>query len=318
MLIGLALLLLLAGCRRQEATIEITGLPASSPTPRSTPLPEIATAVPAGQEGNPVQMVIYSAAPRAAANFTARFETALNEASGLAIQVQVVSRYAEALAALCASADGTVSAAWMDGITYMAAVAQGCGEPVLMVERGTRRNARTGETGTIIVNSDSSITSAAQIKGKDFCRLGYADFWTWMVPSLVLQSKGVNPLADLKSITDYEDTDALIGAVAAGDCAAAGVASSALPDGDPPEGVTVLETTVEFPYAVLMLPPQLPLGARTALLDALTTMAEDTDSGAIMQGLLEQDALQPVTADDLADLTTFLQSTGLDFAQLGG
>ncbi|MCB9452238.1 MAG: PhnD/SsuA/transferrin family substrate-binding protein [Anaerolineaceae bacterium] len=311
-------LFVLAGCRNQETAAAPTALPAISPTPRSTPLPEVVTAVPVGAEENPVQMVIYSSAPRAAANFVSRFENALVKESGLNIRVLVVDRYAEALAALCDSVNGTVSVAWLDGLTYMAATAEGCGVPALIVERGVRRNAQTGETGVIIANSERSFSTVAQIEGDTVCRLSYDDFWTWMMPSLVLQSKGVNPTTDLKAINDYEDLETLIQAVADGDCDAAGIPSTALAGGEPPEGVSILETSVAFPYPVVLIPPQLPLGAQTALIEALLALADNTDSAEIMQGLLEQDALIPVTTDDFSDLTAFLESTGLDFAQLGG
>lgn len=311
-------LFFLAGCRPQETAVQSAPVVLATATPRSTPLPEVATAIPAGVEGNPIQMVIYSAAPRAAANFASRFETALVEASGVAVEVLIVDRYAEGLAALCDSAGGKVSVAWVDGLTYMAAIAQGCGEPVLLVERGRGRNAHTGETGVLIANSDRSFSSVAQVEGDTVCRLGYEDFWTWMVPSLVMQARGVNPTTDLEAINDYADLEALIQAVADGDCDAAGIPVAALDGDEPPEGVSILETTVEFPYPVLMFPPQLPLGARVQLTEGLLAMADDTNSARILQGLMEQDALLPVTTEDFADFTAFLERTGLDFAQLGG
>jgi ABC-type phosphate/phosphonate transport system substrate-binding protein len=263
-------------------------------------------------------MVIYSAAPRAAANFTARFEAALIEESGVQIQVQIVDRYAEALAALCDPAGSPLSVAWVDGLTYLAAAVQGCGDPVLIVQRGRGRSASTGETGVLIANTDRNFSTVAQVEGDTVCRLSYDDFWTWMAPSLVLQSHGVNPTTDLESITDYDDLDALIAAVAAGDCDAAGIPSSALENGEPPEGVSILETTIEFPYLILMFPAQIPLGARMQLTEALLTMAANSDTAETMAGLLDQDALLPVTPEDLTGFTVFLQGTGLDLTQLGG
>jgi ABC-type phosphate/phosphonate transport system substrate-binding protein len=317
-------LILLPACRRQVAQVGPTAAPTLTATPRSTPLPAIATVIPAGAEGNPLQMVIRpDGSMSAARSAIADFEAAILEQSGLTVKVELVERYAEALAALCDSSSGQVSVVWLNGVSYIAARAENCGTPVLQVERGTRRDAKTGEAATIIVNADANISTISALRGKAFCRIAYDDFYTWLAPSLILKANGLNPLSDVSSVADYEDIPALVEAVAEGDCDAAGIPSDALDVyadaiGDISETVDTLTTTdIAFPFAVLMIPPDVQLGTRLTLNEVLVNLAENSTTAVKMRALLGQNAIIPISADDFTDLVDFVETTRLDFSQLG-
>ena len=136
---------------------------------------------------------------------------------------------------------------------------------------------------------------------------------------LLFEASGLNPLSDLDSITDYEDTDALLNAVAEGDCDATGIPEGTLDDADDVrDEIDIVETTIAFPYGVLMYPIEVPLGIRLTLTDALISLAQDADDAETMQTLLGQEALERVDANDFVEFQNFMNSTGLDFAQLGG
>ncbi len=316
----IVIVILLAACRRQQAAQQSSAREAATPTPISTPLPAIPTAIPVGQsDENPLQMVIAPFEPLAAArNVAARFQSALEAESGLIVEVVLVERTAEALAALCDSSSGQVSVAWLDGVGYMAATEQNCGQPTLQVERGRGRDATTGLAGQLIANHDLGISAVSQLSGDNFCRLGYEDFYGWLVPSLLFEANGVNPLSDLDSISDYEELPELLEAVADGDCDAAGIPEGALDDADDVrDEIDVVETTVPFPHAILMYPIEAPLGIRLTLTDALVAMAQADDSADLMRTFLGQDALERANADDFIEFRNFMDSTGLNFAQLG-
>jgi ABC-type phosphate/phosphonate transport system substrate-binding protein len=322
-LLGLTLLLLPA-CRRQAAQSGPVIAATLTPTPRSTPLPAVATAIPAGAEGNPLQMVIRPDGPMSAARGAiGDFEDAVLEKSGLVIKVELVERYAEALAALCDSSGGQASVAWLNGASYVAAQAQNCGTPILQVERGARRDAKTGEAASIIVNGEANINTVSALRGKAFCRIAYDDFYTWLAPSLILKANGMDPLSDVASVADYDDIPALVTAVANGDCDAAGIPADALVVyaddlDDAVEKVDVLTTTeVAFPYAVLMIPPDIQLGARLALNDVLVELAEDSTTAVKVRALLGQNAILPAVPTDFQAMIDFMGSTRLDFSQLG-
>ena len=57
------------------------------------------------------------------------------ENTGLFIDIVFVDQFADALGALCDSGSGLVTVPWLDGMTYYAAVSQGCGQPALVGAR---------------------------------------------------------------------------------------------------------------------------------------------------------------------------------------
>ena len=294
--------------------------PTATPTPISTPLPPVPTQVPPGADDNPIRLLVNpdltAASARSAAN---RLTDELTERTGLSMLVETVTTDAEALAALCDSVGGAVNVAWVDGLTVLAAQAQDCGSPVLMVERGTGRRAATGDTVQLVTQAERGVSSVAALRNNaSFCRVGYDDLATWLVPSIMLQAAGVMP-SDIDEVADYEDLDAVLAAVADGECDAAGVPASALAAANA-ETRNALETLAEsapIPYSVLVYPPEMPLGARTALENALTDLMADTDAGEPLRDLLSADALEHVDASDFEDLSDFIAAAGLDLARLG-
>lgn len=317
---GLALiaLLLLAACLPEEQQQGPLVQATLTPTPRSTPLPPVPTVIPPGMEDNPIQMVIRIApGTRNLISDTQveNFQDAIQEQSGLIVQITLVERYAEALAALCDSRPTNVVVAWLDGVSYEAAKALNCGEPVLQIER----DSKTGDPGQIVTNAGMNISSLQALGDENFCRLSYDDYYSWLLPSLILQANGIDPAEGLTNVTDYSNTDALIKAVADGDCAAIGISETAFDDlrGTVRSDLDVLETSAPFPYGVLMYPIALTLGERLRLTDALLALSSDLDGSDVIKPFLGQDSLKSVEADDFDALSGFLDRTGLDFAQLG-
>jgi ABC-type phosphate/phosphonate transport system substrate-binding protein len=309
--------LALASCRRGAAGSAIS---TPTATPYSTPLPAIPTVPPVGSQDNTLHISLHPTGTASAARNAA---SALQDAflqAGLYVTVDTVGQDSEALAALCASSGGQVSVAFLDGITYAAATAQSCGLPVLQVQKGTGRTAHSGEVVEIIVNKDANISTVSELSNKKFCRIAADDFYTWLVPTLIMKAGQVDPLTAPKSVTDYSDLDALVAAVVSGDCDAAGIAKTdydAISTSDTQDKVDVLTESTPIPYNILLIPLEVPLGVRLQLTDALANMAEDTQQARTLKTLLGQDALVRVGTTDFGDLDTFLTSTGLDFAQLG-
>ncbi len=321
-LLCVTVLLMAAACRRQEAETQQSTQPTFTPTPRSTPLPALPTSVAPGETGNPLQMVIHPDGDIKAAQAAASdFEKAILNESGLIIQVQVVERDAEALGALCGSSGGRTAAAWLNGLSYTAAQAQNCGQPLMQVERGTRNDLQSGQAVSIIIKKSASISSVSALKGKTFCRIGYDDLYTWLLPSVMLQANRVPPLS-LKAVNDYPDIGKLVGAVAKGDCDAAGIPANGLEQfaddiGDAAKDVKILDTSIEFPYSVLMIPVEVSLGTRLTLTNTLMKLSENSATAVKMRALLGQNALVAANTDDFSELADFMASTGMDFAQLG-
>ncbi len=311
----LVFFLMLAGCRRDQGQQQAGATATHTPTPFSTALPAVPTVVPPGSETNALQMVIYSDAPSAGTSAATRLEDALRE-EGLNVQVLIRARYAEVLAALCNSGSGQVAVAWLDGITYAAARAQNCGAPVLLVERDDE----IGEAVEIVVNQDIQTDNIIALRDGAYCRLSYNDFQTWLAPVLVFSASGLNPVGAFETITDYEDIPTLLQAVADGDCDITSIAAGTLNDTDFAtllDNIRVIETSVAFPYNILMIPIEVPLDIRIQLINALESIARDRTLANSMRALLGQEALVPMENDTLDEFHEFIDNTGLDFAQLG-
>jgi ABC-type phosphate/phosphonate transport system substrate-binding protein len=248
----------------------------------------------------------------------ARFEELLAADSGLVVDVILVERYAEALAALCASTPTDVTVAWLDGIAYQAAVMQNCGEPVLQIEQGSRE-ARRGERVQIVTRAGSGLSSVRSLANRTFCRLDATDYYGWLVPSLMLRAGGVNPISGLGAVVDYERRSTLIEAVIGGDCDAAGITETDFTAlrGAQRDELRVIETTPPFPYGILMYPINLPLGERIRLDNALLALEVDPAARDVLLPLFGQSGFARVSPNDLTPLSEFLNSTGLDFGQLG-
>lgn len=324
LLLCLVLILLLAGCRRFAGGVA-TQIVADTPTPRSTPLPTVATQPPPGDTSNPLALVIVNpgggrsnvALTRAANDLT----ELIAEETELAIEVSVVNSQAEAYAALCGSGRGQVAAVWVNGLTYAAALDAGCGEAVLQVQRGTGRTASTGEQVRLIVNRAAGIQSITNLGSRPFCRVSVDDFYTWLIPSLMLRANGLDPL-NLQNVVDLGDVADVIAGVAGGrTCAAGGVSTTDFndfADADQEADIAFIGQPVTVPYAVMMLPPSMPLGARWALTEGIQAIATDPDRAETLEVLLNQSRIIPADAGDFTQFVNFLRSSGVDLAVIGG
>lgn len=308
--------LLLAGCRR-AATTGPTAVPTLSPTPRSTPLPAVPTAIPAGADANPIRMVLVPTSTLSTArNATTLLEQALLDESGLTVELVLADRFAEGVGALCESVDNAVTVAWLDGISSVAATEQDCGSATLRVDRG---GDGTGMAVQMVAHANLGVTSLGSLNGRSFCRVGYDDLYTWLVPSLLLAANGIEPLTDLGSVTDYADAVDLLNAVASGECDFAGVAEVDYADADTEvrANLTPLTESVELPYSVLVYPPTAGLGVRRAIDDALLAIIADPERADLLDDLLGAVDLEPIDADDLRPVRNFARDSGLDFTALG-
>lgn len=311
-------MLLLAGCRRADVVAQPTALPSATATPRSTALPAVATEVPLGTEGNPLKMVIRPFADRARAqNSVGSLEQAVAEQSGLVLDIELVNRYAEALAALC---DLSVpSAVWLDGVAYMAAISQNCGRPELQVERDTSAGLKTASAIDLVVRSSLGISGLSGLSGRTYCRLNVEDFTTWLAPSLLMQANAFDPAGDFEAVLDFDDQDEMVSALISGECDAAALPEGTLDDanGDIGDEVEVLLTSPAFPFDMLMYPIGVPLNVRITLNETLINLASTGAVSDALSDLFGLEAVSRVHEDELNAFRDFMGSTGLDFSQLG-
>jgi ABC transporter, phosphonate, periplasmic substrate-binding protein len=275
---GMMLILTLAACGG-EVVPTPTVPPRPTATPLLTPLPDVATAIPAGfNADNPLRLVIVAADANAAADLVGELAAQLAGRTDLALEVELVDSQPAALAAVCNSTGGAVTAAWVNGLTFAAAVAQECGVPALQIQRGTARRPVTGEAGVILFNTEATGADATLevVPDNTFCRTTYSDLYSWIVPTMLLRGAGFD-IADLNDIDERADYDELVAGVSSGTCAVIGLPQrtwAAYVDNDSTleETVTVAATSAEIPYGVLVVPFAASLDAINQLTEALLTL----------------------------------------------
>lgn len=329
--------LVFAGCGALGG--EPTPVPTVTPTP-ITDIRFVATAVPAGLPENPLQMVMQPVSsslyvepevteepgvgevmlPVSSSQTKLDLEEAILNYSSVTVDIIPVERPADALRALC-DASEHVSAVWVDGVAFSAALAQNCGEPIYVVQKRIDGELESGESGLIIMSRQVSSGVLSNLDSKIFCRLGVDDFYSWLLPLMIFRANNVDP-SRFEAVVDYDDNEALIDAVASGECAGAGLSGlvyEEITDGDEEltDSISVAFGTPSIPYAVLMYPVEMQLGIRVSLTEGLERLIEDDDDAALLGAFLGQDDLLSVDGADFTEYDAFLDEVGLDFSILG-
>lgn len=190
-----------------------------TPTLRSTALPDAPEAPAIGAPERPI--TVYLALPEELVTSNARqlgreLQRQLGEETGLTFAVSFADENT-ALASLCS---GAPTFAWTSAFTYAAARRQCEVEPLLAARRGRTPTFEIGQASEIVGRAD--IAALEQLAGQTFCRSAQQDTTTaWIIPALLMGSRGVNPFIDLDTVRDYDSDQALVRALYDGECAAA-------------------------------------------------------------------------------------------------
>jgi ABC-type phosphate/phosphonate transport system substrate-binding protein len=294
----------LAGCGAGAPAA--TPMPSQTPTPMSTALPTLVPTLAAGSEDNPIQFVVVTQMEgRRADNAADALQTALSEATGLTVQVTLTESDRDAVAAL----------AFVSAPAYSAAVALDCGLPLLLAVDGD--SAALEREVILIASEESEIGVLADVVGTTFCRLSAADLVTWQAPSLLMLAEGLMPTTALRAVVDVPDLDTLVERVAAGNCDVAALDAAdfeRIADEEARAAITRLPQTVTLPLGMVMAAPELPLGARDALQDALREYARTAAGASALGDLFGASGLALPASDSLAGWDAFMARTGFDFA----
>jgi ABC-type phosphate/phosphonate transport system substrate-binding protein len=295
--------------------------------------------IPAGFAENPLQLVVVAQDNANARASQAELSARLLELSDVNVNVVVANRSAEAISALCRSGVEAVSAVWVSGLGYASARASGCGEALLRLELTDGRNDALGYEGVMLYSRRMETNAISDSAGKTFCRLGYDDVYSWVLPTLILRNAGVNP--DTLRVRDYDDITSLLKGFVDTVCDVTAlrfdVYDTLVEDGA--EGIGQLRVVLRsqpLPAGVLFVSPLLPSDKQARLIEALldlsrldgveeATPAPDDDTAeatpAPRQSLLApffgDGRLVRVQARDFNALNSFLDATGVNFRGLG-
>ncbi|MFZ4813493.1 MAG: PhnD/SsuA/transferrin family substrate-binding protein [Phototrophicaceae bacterium] len=291
------------------------------------------TLVSPGTAANPLQLLFVPPDPTAVGDAVGVLSNALVTRSGVNLQFVTLATDAEALAILCDYNDGSrFAAAWLNAPSLAIADANGCGDIVLQAVRGTSPSLRTQ------IVTRRSVGALSNLRGQTFCRLDESDFYSWVMPNLILQANRFDPTS-LGNVREYGTYPELFNAFVDNTCAATGIPAGLLDsdtlDAAAVSAVSVTIESVPIPYGVLVVPPELLLGAREALITALLDVAglpdgtpltpEDepptinpallTPEQAALFSLLGAESVVRATRADFEDVYSFMAATGLNLTE---
>lgn len=275
-----AVLLFVAACGPTEtATPELT--PEASPT-----------VAPAGQPENPVRMALLPADRDAAIEQETLLEQAILRATNVSVDIVLIDQYAEAIAALCASDSETVTVAWLESLSYAAAIGQNCGSPLLELAY-TNSTAEIDSVGLFVLNRAIGSTNLSVIVGRTYCRLSIDDYYSWLIPSIMIRSVG-GDLSAAETVIEYDTVDALLTAVADGECAATGVSQAQYDNfvdenEDLAAEIVIADQTIPLTAGVLVVPLELPIAASRSLGTGLIDLPDFVD--------IESEPAEPQSAE---------------------
>jgi ABC-type phosphate/phosphonate transport system substrate-binding protein len=313
------------------------------PTATATPITDIRfipTAVPAGLPANPLQMVMLPVSsslyiepevtvepeigevvlPADSTQAELDLEEAILKYSSVTVDIIPAKSPADVLEALC-NVTENVSAVWVDGVSFTAALAQNCGEPIYIAQKRINNRLQNGEAGVVILNRNLGSTQLSALYTRTFCRFAVDDFYSWLLPLMVFRANNIDP-TNFGEFVEYDNAEDLVNAVASGDCAGAGLSSLVyedIVDGDEElsDDISVSFASPQIPFAVLMYPVEMQLGIRVSLTEGLKRLVDDDDDSELLRSFLGQDDLQVVELEDFADYDAFIDEVGLDFSILG-
>lgn len=248
-----------------EPTEVATEAPTEAPTVEPTAAPELGTA------DNPV---VFSFVPSADAGKVLASATAITDRltalSGLTFKPEVPTNYIASVEAMCA---GEAHVGALNTFSYVLASSRKCAEVGLVAVR----SGSSTYTGQIITKADSGIKTLEDLKGKTFCRPDEISTSGWIMPSLLLKSKGIDPDKDLGEIKDAGGHDKVALAVYNGECDAGatfGDARSLIATDHPDvnEKVVVIATTDPIPNDTVAFASSVPAETRAKIVKAFQDM----------------------------------------------
>ncbi|GAB5490610.1 MAG: hypothetical protein Phog2KO_08250 [Phototrophicaceae bacterium] len=331
--------------------------PTITTTPISTELPVIATEIPAGfSTDNPIQIIIVPANAEQAVSVVDDFEAQLQDLTDVSITVALAETQAEATGLLCDSASGVQSAVWIDGMSYATSNLQGCGVGVLQLETSDGTG-ETGVLLLNDEYDTTGITGAVndtlcRISVNDFYSWTLATVFYSIEGFSVLDIDDVNELDDNDALIEAVDTGTCASVGMSENAWQAYLDADEetreedeeVDEDDMLSGrVVVAGTSPEIPFNVFAFPFSMSLDAIADIENALILMDagagrsnienEDTDPEAtdepvatadeldidadMMTALFGDGGFKQVRAEDFADLISFLDSSEINFAELG-
>jgi len=268
-----------------------------------------------GTEENPIVWVLVpSQDTEAVLTGAEEIAAVFEEQTGLIVEPLITTDFTGAVEAMCS---GEAHMGALNTFNYVLAKARGCAEVAL----ASVRFGSAFYQGQVITAADSGITSIADLAGKTFCRPDPTSTSGWVIPSITMQAEGIDPEADLASITDVGGHDAVVIAVYNGDCDAGATFVDARTNveedfPDVMDKVVVIAESAPIPNDTISFVPDLPAEVRDALVGALLDLASTEEGLEILGAVYSWDGMQEVDDSFYDGFRQQLEAAGIDIEEL--
>lgn len=295
------LMMVLAGCGGQTGPAAPTR-PVPTDIPEPTPLPPLPTVPALGSELNPL-VVLLAPGEGGDASGVESLGTAFTTDAGLYVEVRTAESYGDAYRALCEQRAAVVT---LDAFTYLAASREGCGTARYVVER----DGATATQGQFVARD---VFQPQSYRGV-FCRPDGESLHGWVIPTLTLRSRGVDPFTDLFDIVDAGSDEDVIRMIDAGECGLGATtlgAQNGVGDLQFPQRLRVLEELIPISNDVVVISSHLDEVITAIMEDSVS--AQTDEIAAIMGG----ERLIPTDDAAFTDLRNLFANAGVDPTSLG-
>jgi ABC-type phosphate/phosphonate transport system substrate-binding protein len=307
--IGLLLVVLLGsvacGGRTDETPVPTSIPPTSTPAP--TPLPPLPTVAPLGSQDNPLVMLFVTPDPEEVLTAAGVLSDRLSSGD-VVVDVQLTQSYAEAYHAIC---DGSAQVVSLNAFATLAAQEAGCGEALYVLEV----DEETATQGQMITAVGRNVFTVEGFRGQIFCRPSANSVEGWIIPGLTMQTRGLDPLADLAGVVDSGSDEDVVNMIYSRECNVGATTLGAhedIPNPNPTRSgrILVIEELVPVPHDAVLLTTSVGDSVRALLLDLLHQSEDD------IAGLLGADALAGVDEETFAALADLFDDAGVSAAAM--
>lgn len=232
----------------------------------------------------------------------------LEKTLGMKVEFTPVTDYAAAVEAL---ANKQVDMAWYGGFTFVQASVRSGGKVIPLVQREEDEKFRS-----VFITSDPSITSLADLKGKNVSFGSQSSTSGHLMPRSFLLSANIDPDKDFKRVAYSGAHDATIAAVAAGKVEAGALNMSVwdkfVADGKVDTSkVKVFYTTPGYYDYNWTVHADMPVALREKLTKAFLALDKNTAEGKEILDLQRATRFVPTKADNYKGIEAAARSAGL-------
>jgi phosphonate transport system substrate-binding protein len=179
--------------------------------------------------------------------------------------------------------------------------------------------------GQFIASAASGIKGFADLKGKTFCFVDPNSTSGYILPSIVLRGKGINPDKDFKAVVNAGGHDKVAIGVYDGTCDAGVTFVNALTDAsynlkakfaDIEQKVTIFAVTDRIPNDGMQVSKDLPAAIKDVVITAMLAMAKDPGGVSMLTSLYNYNALDKVEPSVYDPFIKALKDSGFDIGTL--